>query len=112
MSFTPPPANKIANFLMAGRKSNLIPFGLFSPDDNLDFIYNPGTVGIGTPVQLTGTINGINTVFVSPLTINTGIEVFLNGLYQDPFSSYSVSGNTVTLVAPPRVGDTLQALVS
>ncbi len=118
MSFTPPPANQLVNFLAISRKASLIASGFFSPNDNLGFIWTPATggAGAGTPVTLVGTVDGVNLIFTSPAAVVNGIVVFRNGLYQQPTSSYSVAGSTVTFAGgannTPEPGDLLMALVS
>lgn len=57
-----------------------------------------------------GLVNGTNVTFVlskTPLETES-IEVFLNGLRQDPGDDYSVTGSTITFVTAPAVGQTLR----
>lgn len=118
MSFTPPPANQLVNFVAQSRKSSLIASGYFSPNDSVAFIWTPATggSGAGTPVTLTGTIDGSNLVFTSPVSVVNGIVVFRNGIYQQPTVAYNVSASTVTFTGgannTPEPGDVLMALVS
>lgn len=115
MSFTPPPNNVLVNFTAAGRKGLLEPFGLMSPNDNLGFIYSIPSSGTGgSPQALVGTINGVNAVFTTPIAVVNGVSVYRNGVLQDPTSSYSLTGNTVTFNASniPQTGDDLMAIVS
>jgi hypothetical protein len=104
----------LVNFTASGRKGSLIPFGLFSPDDNLGFIYSITSGTGGTPQPLTGTINGVNRIFTTPTAVINGLAVYRNGILQDPALSYSLSGNTVTFNAAniPQTGDDLVAIVS
>ena len=113
MSF-PPPYNVFVNFTASSRKSSLVPFGLFGPDDNLAFIYNVGSGTGGAPVALVGTINGVNAVFTTPTAVVSGVVVFRNGLVQDPALSYSLVANTITFNAAniPQTGDDLVCIVS
>jgi hypothetical protein len=112
MSWQQPPYNQLVNFLAASRKAALISSGYFSPNDNVSFIWAPSTTGVGTSTPLTGTINGVNLVFTSPITVVQGIMVYLNGVYQDPTSSYALSGNTVIFATAPQIGDDVNAVVS
>lgn len=109
-SFTPPFA--FVNFVAASRKAALISSGYFSPNDYTGWIWAPSSIGVGTTTPLSGTINGTNTTFTSPITIVTGIQVYLNGVFQDPAISYSLSGNNVLFGTAPQVGDDLVAVVS
>jgi len=115
MSFTPPPANVLVNFTAAGRKARLIPSGYFSPNDNINFIWDiaNSSGGFPNPVTPTGTIDGVNAVFVSPTAPTVGLAVFRNGLLQDPAISYTLVGSTITFNAAniPQVGDDLMVLV-
>lgn len=55
-----------------------------------------------------GTINGSNTTFSiahAPLT-NTE-SLYVNGVYQQKISDYTLSGVTITFIAAPVVGDKL-----
>ena len=111
----PPPANVLVNFEAASRKNSLIPFGLFSPGDNLGFIYSvPSTGSGGSPQPLVGTIDGSNRVFTTPVPVVNGAAIFRNGICQDPALSYSLVGNVVTfnVLNIPQVGDDLMAIVS
>lgn len=108
-----PPFNQFVNLLAASRKSRLIPFGLFNGADNLSFIYDiPQSIGVGSYTPMTGTVDGANRVFTSPITVTNGLLLYLNGILQDPAISYGISGNTVTFVNAPQVGDDVTAVVS
>lgn len=58
----------------------------------ISFIYNE---------QLTGTVNGVNTVFTSANTID---EIESMRLWGAEYSGFSFTGNTVTLTDAPTVG--------
>jgi len=115
MSFTPPPANQLVNFVAASRKSRLIPSGYFSPNDSTNWIWDISSSGGGipNPVTPTGAIDGVNAVFVSPTAPTVGLAVFRNGILQDPALSYTLVGSTITFNAAniPQVGDDLMVLV-
>jgi hypothetical protein len=104
------------NFLAATRKPMLIPFNYFSPDDSISWIQSvPSSVDYVT-TAMTGTINGINTVFTIPGIFSSVIAVVRNGVVLDPSRAYSVSGSTVTFSTNPayipQSGDDLMAIVS
>lgn len=58
-----------------------------------------------------GTINGSNVTFtLSEVPVeNDAIEIFLNGLYQEPGVDYSISGTTITMTTAPALGQSLKA---
>lgn len=72
-------------------------------------------------VALIGVVNGINSSFDAPETFvqktpGLSISVYLNGIRQSEGDDYTVSttgpigtGETVSLVEPPRPGDKLTA---
>jgi len=112
----PPPANVFVNFEASSRKPMLIPFGLFSPTDNLGFIYTiPSAGGTGgSPQPMIGTIDGVNAVFTTPVTVINGAAIYSNGILQDPSLSYTLVGSTVTFNAAniPQPGDDLSGIIS
>jgi hypothetical protein len=56
-----------------------------------------------SPQAVTGTVNGTNVIFQlqAPPVAGT-VCVFLNGQLQQPGTDYSISGVTITFVAPPQ----------
>lgn len=113
MSFVQPSWGSLVSFTAALRKPLLIPSGYFSPNQDTGWIWSIPTAN-GTPVTLTGTVDGVNTVFTSSITITNGIAIFRNGVLQQPGVMYSTSGsNTITFIFPyiPQTGDQLQAFV-
>lgn len=120
MSFVPPPANQLVNFVAASRKNAMIPSGFSSPNDNLAYIWTPpggGTGGgPGTPTNLTPSPNGSTLIFTSLLTVVNQLVLFWNGVYQVPGTSYTLAGSIVTFAGgalyTPQTGDVLTALVS
>lgn len=96
----------LANFTGALRKKLLIPFGLFSPGDNLGFLMS---VDAATELTVTGTVNGVNAVFTLPATTGLLYQVYKNGVLQKPNVMYTLSGNTITFIDPyvPKTGDEL-----
>ena len=53
-----------------------------------------------------GTVNGINTVFtISNTPIEDSHELSLNGMSLSIPDDYSLSGTTITFVAPPQPSD-------
>lgn len=68
----------------------------------------------GTPIQeqLTGAVNGVNTVFTTSQTpVNVGsFQLFVDGVYQRTPAHYSRVGTTVTLVTPPTAGQEVDAV--
>ena len=55
-----------------------------------------------------GARNGTNLTFTLANTPATGMEMlFLNGLLQAITDDYSISGNTITMVVPPKTTDKL-----
>jgi hypothetical protein len=57
-----------------------------------------------------GTINGTNVTFTLANTPTSGsLHLYLNGVRQTPTSDYSISTNTITMVAAPNTGDVLLA---
>ncbi len=106
---------QFTNFLAASRKPMLISSGYFSPNDSTSWIYAPpSSGGAGPPQNLTGTVDGANTVFTVPTTIVNGVAIYRNGVLQDPLVSYSITGQTVTFNSQniPQTGDDLQCIVS
>lgn len=103
------------NFLAATRKPMLIPFGLFSPNQDTSWIASVAAGGANlTPVNLTPAPDGANAIFTVPTTIIGGVAIYRNGVLQDPLLSYSIVGQSVTFNASniPAPFDDLQALVS
>lgn len=59
-----------------------------------------------------GNVNGVNTEFLLPDIAETvGTFVTINGVFQVPDYSYSISGNVLTFVEPPEVGDIIDARI-
>lgn len=111
------PIGTLSNFTAATRKPFLIPFGFFSPGDNISWIYAPGGAGgISvdlTPVNMTGTIDGVNAAFTVPLPIVNGVAIFRNGDLQSASLAYSIVGQVVTFNGSniPQIGDSLQCVL-
>lgn len=98
----------LANFTGALRKKLLIPFGLFSPNDNLGFLM---TVDAAAQLTVTGTVDGVNAVFTIPATTGLLYQIYKNGVLQEPNVMYTLVGNTITFLDPyvPQVGDHILA---
>lgn len=103
------PANwgKLVNLESALRKSSLIPFGLFSPDDNMAFLAGPGSSNGESDVVTeipTETPDGviITFTFTSPPQY-----LIWNGQWLMPTTDFAVSGNTAIMPVPPNTGDRL-----
>lgn len=98
------PANwgKLVNFMAGLRKPALIPFGYFSPNDNIGFIASLD----GATIYPTGTTDGIVStpghtfVFASAPSF-----LVVNGMTLYPSIDYAISGFTVTLPFQLFVGD-------
>lgn len=63
---------------------------------------------------ITGTFNGINTVFdlvITP-TATPNTALFLNGIYQIQGTDYTMVSSTITMTIPPILGDQLTAVIS
>jgi len=58
-----------------------------------------------------GAINASNTSFALAHTPTSGIQLYLNGVLQQPGSGkdYALSGTTITMTAAPNTGDVLLA---
>jgi len=58
-----------------------------------------------------GSINGSNTSFSLAHAPASGIQLYLNGVLQQPGSGkdYTLSGATITMIAAPNTGDVLLA---
>ena len=58
----------------------------------------------------TGSINGINTIFITAFKFKPGsTELYINGLRQTLNVHYTETGtNQITIVDPPQTGDTVQ----
>jgi hypothetical protein len=99
---------QLKTFESALRKPGLIPFGLFSPNDNISFVAG---IGGNTPLFPTGVTNGVvatpsNTfVFSAPPS-----ELVINGLSLFPPNDFTVVGVTVTLPFVLQTGDKIYAL--
>ena len=108
------PIGQLANFSAGLRKPALKQFGLFSPNDNLGFIAGIGVTVNFEPVNLTGTIDGVNAVFTIPGTPTGTVAIFKNGVMQDPAVHYTLAVSTVTFngLYIPQPGDDLQAIFS
>lgn len=65
--------------------------------------------------DLTGAIDGVNTAFVAQVSLNDGVQVFINGLVRLPGPSidngYALSGQTLTLAEAPEPGDVISLYV-
>jgi hypothetical protein len=63
--------------------------------------------------NLSGAVDGTNTVFTLPVTPTSPdhVVVKLNATIQTRVSDYNISGTTVTFVSAPLTGDTIQAYV-
>lgn len=57
---------------------------------------------------LTGAIDGANKLFALPITPKV-LQLFRNGIIQDPSSDYKLSANRITMTAAPAPGDKLIA---
>lgn len=104
------------NFTAATRKPNLIPFGYFSPGDNVSFIAS-SAAGINfSQTRLVGTIDGVNNIFTIGIPFTSVIAILRNGIVLDPLVSYALAGITVTFTdsSPyiPQVGDDLGAIIT
>ena len=100
---------KLVNFLAAGRKGSLIPFGYFSPNDNISFLAGPGASTTAIVTQSPAeSLNGLRTTFTF-----TAIPKYIiwNGQFLQPPSDFTVSGFQVTMPIPPSAGDEFYALV-
>lgn len=98
------------NFTAALRKPLLQASGYFSPNQETAWIWSiPNPTINGSPVQLLGTLDGINAVFTTASPIVDGVSVFRNGALQNPGVMYQVNGNTITFLFPyiPQPGDYL-----
>jgi hypothetical protein len=83
------------------------------------YFNNAGTItaltGSSSPVlvvqALSGTINGVNTVFTFPTApASSATLIIYNGQVLDPGTQYSVTGSTVTLTFAPVSGDVLNGV--
>ena len=99
------PANwgKLVSFTASERKPDLIPFGYFSPNDNLGFIAD--SVANGAPLVITGVQNGVNTHF----TVMGMQSLYFNGLRLKANFDYTYVGINLTMVIAPQADDTLLA---
>lgn len=102
---------KLANFTASSRKKSLIPFGLFSPGDNLEFL---ATTDPAQYITVTGTIDGTNPTFTIPSTTGMVITLFKNGVLQHQGIQYTLAGSTITFLDPyiPQTGDVVLAFVN
>jgi hypothetical protein len=85
-------------------------------DGRLTFATSGSTAGIAfiedksSDATISGTINGINTVFnLANSPITDSLVFCLNGIIQESVTHYALSGTTVTLTDPPQTGDILSA---
>lgn len=94
---------QLANFTAGYRKRFLIPFGLFSPNDNIGFIASIDPGQMATP---TGTVDGNNAIFTVPTTTGLINNVYRNGVLQVPGIHYTLVSGTITFIAPyiPQAG--------
>ena len=99
----------LVNFEAGLRKPALIPFGLFSPGDNLGFIAGIDANGmLGYAVEApNGVVSTPGTTFT--FTFAPTIVVF-NGLSLFPPTDYTVVGVTVTLPFPAYAGDKIYGI--
>ncbi len=101
---------RLTNFTSALRKSSFIPFGLFSPNDNMAFLTGPGSAN-GTSVVTevpTETPDDVTIIFTF-----TAPPLYLiwNGQWLVPPTDFTVSGNTATMLVPPVAGDELLGVI-
>lgn len=58
-----------------------------------------------------GAINGANTIFTTANLPNANtLQVFRNGVYQTPGTSYTATGSTITMATAPQVGDAIRVV--
>ena len=61
-------------------------------------------------IQPSGTYNGVNNIFTLPNIPSSGnVNLNLDGLRLRPKIDYSLSGQTLTIVVPPKSTDILVA---
>jgi len=59
----------------------------------------------------TGTVDGVNADFALSQAAFAGtVQVYLNGLLQEPTDDYTLSGQTVTMLAAPLAGDKVRVI--
>lgn len=107
---------QLVSFTGSLRKALLIPFGLFSPNDNLGFLAD---APLGTSAMVNATLtpspDGVQTVFTitaTGVTFGTsGVGIFRNGVLQKAGVNYTLSGSTITWISPfiPASDDYFQA---
>ena len=86
--------------------------GNSSPSTGAGVTATSGTVttgGVGTPISLTGAVDGTNTTFTMASALPTGsiALVSVNGSYLNPTTDFAVSGTTLTFTTAPVSGATL-----
>lgn len=61
---------------------------------------------------ITGTLNGVNTIFTLGNAVSTGSDmIYINGLLMSPGGNdYTLSGTSVTFTVAPQTNDLLQAI--
>jgi hypothetical protein len=58
-----------------------------------------------------GNVDGLNAAFaLANAPVASTVQVYVNGLLQEPTEDYSLSGQTVTFVAAPLTGDRVRAI--
>lgn len=70
-----------------------------------------GVAGTNLQEQLIGVVDGVNVTFATTqLPLSAGsFTLFVNGIYQAP-TSYSRSGQTITMGSPPAIGQQVDAV--
>lgn len=63
------------------------------------------SISFANAITPSGTVNGVNTVFVLPTTPNpaSSLQVFYNGAYQTEGVDYTLTGSTITMTVAPSV---------
>lgn len=102
---------KFKNFTASFRKPNLIPFSIFAPGQDLDWIAGASLAGQFTTVS--GVIDGQNGVFTLGTAPMSGISLMRNGVEQLEGTMFTVSNITITFTYPyiPQPGDYLSAYI-
>ncbi len=85
-----------------------VPTAALYPDPQDD---NPLPYAIPTEYTLTGTVNGVNTVFTIPIATVVFACIFLDGQKQKESEDYSRSGNIVTFTTAPLTGSQVMGLI-
>lgn len=108
---------RLQNFTAAMRLRLLVPFGLFSPNDNLGFI---DSINTAQALTLSPTPNGINSAFtISSSNVPSGVfptdvKILRNGVMQLPGTHYTITpgSNIITFPAgfTPQSDDYYQVI--